>query len=205
MSVRAPASTAAASFSRTPPTGRTSPCAVISPVNAISGTGAFPLIALMSATASAMPAEGPSIGTPPGTLKLTSYSLQSSAKQRRKASRTFSAETRAVPLRRSLRVRRSISSSSTMPPKWSVPAPRSARTAVHSISIATPCPPPETASPAHTPTRGVSESRCVSLRLWWQVSATQSTSPAVISSRPSAWAAPPASCTMFTASRPEAQ
>ena len=72
MSVCAPASMPAVSFSRTPPTGFTSPREVISPVMASMGMGGFSVIALISATHRAMPALGPSIGMPPGTLNVMS-------------------------------------------------------------------------------------------------------------------------------------
>ncbi len=69
-----PALWAAISFSLSPPTGRTLPRSVISPVMAVSFFMGIFVRAEVSATAMVIPAEGPSLGmAPSGTWTCTSY------------------------------------------------------------------------------------------------------------------------------------
>mmetsp|Transcript_16625 Transcript_16625/g.51996 ORF Transcript_16625/g.51996 Transcript_16625/m.51996 type:complete len:245 (-) Transcript_16625:1691-2425(-) len=65
MTRRIPASCAASTLARSPPIGRTVPCSESSPVIAVSVRGLTPVSHDTSATAMAMPADGPSFGAAP--------------------------------------------------------------------------------------------------------------------------------------------
>ncbi len=147
-----PACLAASTLATTPPTGFTLPLMDISPVRAISLLTGRLNIAEYIAAAIAMPADGPSMGIPPGKLRWMSYSLASTSRYLFRTVSTFSTEDFAELILFSLCPLPSISSSSTMPVTFIVPFPDGAFIAVTSISMTTPVAFPKTASPFTHPT-----------------------------------------------------
>ena len=77
--VSTPSRSAASSFSFSPPTGSTCPVRVISPERATLGSTGTCTRAESSAVATAMPADGPSLGTPPSGKCMRTSSAESSS------------------------------------------------------------------------------------------------------------------------------